>query len=219
MPKLTEEQKEKTKGFAQKVGDTLWDSTAIAMMLILAMILICGTVFFFLLFYSAGEVNDEYLAATQAESIEYQHVEGEVCTNYEFGIDLADLGVAPLVYEGYLPGTEVDTPTYSFYEHTFSTVDDIESPTKAYTLHYSIWTDKKHDEGMLDEREKKYKKEYGGEPVAATLDYGATDAYWLGDELLLRYGDDYLVVFYDDTTRELLESQACADFMRTEMKL
>ena len=51
MPKLTEEQKEKTKGLAQKVGDTLWDSTAIVMVLILAMILICGTVFFFLLFY------------------------------------------------------------------------------------------------------------------------------------------------------------------------
>ena len=99
MPKLTEEQKEKKKDIAQKVGDTLWNSSAFAMVFILAVILICGTAFIFLLFYSAGESKEQYLADEQARA--YYPSEGETCGDCEYGVDLADLGVELLDYEAY----------------------------------------------------------------------------------------------------------------------
>ena len=221
MPKLTEEQKEKRKDIAQKVGDALWNSSAFAMVFILAVILICGTAFIFLLFYSAEESKEQYLADEQARA--YYPSEGETCGDCEYGVDLADLGVELLDYEAYYRnewGTEGCAP-YTTCEYIFSTKDALESPTTVYTLHYEVRKAKNADE--LDELEEKIKGggryHDGTVPVAATLDYGAANAYWMEDELYLRYDDNCLMVFYRDTTRELLESQVCADFMRTEMKL
>lgn len=213
--------KREKEGYCPKGWRALWNSSAFAMVFILAVILICGTAFIFLLFYSAEESKDQYLADEQARA--YYPSEGETCGDCEYGVDLADLGVELLDYEAYYRnewGTEGYAP-YTTCEYIFSTKDALESPTTVYTLHYEVRKAKNADE--LDELEEKIKG--GGRypdgtvPVAATLDYGAANAYWMEDELYLRYGDNCLMVFYRDTTRELLESQVCADFMRTEMKL
>ncbi len=45
------------------------------------------------------------------------------------------------------------------------------------------------------------------------LDYGAQKAYWAGNSLLLRY-EEKLICFYGETPVELLNSEACAAYMR-----
>lgn len=221
MPKKTEEQKEKTKGIAEKVGDTLWNSTAIMLVIILVTILLCSIAFFGLLFYHGGANAEEQRAALleDEQARAYYPSEGETCGDCEYGVDLADLGVEPLAYEAFYRCE--DEPPFIMCDYLFSTKDDLENPTKEYTLSYVVWKTTESEE--LDEIEanfkKRWKTRYGDEGVAAKLDYGATEAYWLGDELYLRYGDNCLIRFNSVTTRELIESQVCADFMRTEMKL
>lgn len=97
-------------------------------------ILICGTAFIFLLFYSAEESKDQYLADEQARA--YYPSEGETCGDCEYGVDLADLGVELLDYEAYYRnewGTEGYAP-YTTCEYIFSTKDALESPAIVYTL-------------------------------------------------------------------------------------
>ena len=87
----------------------------------------------------------------------YYPSEGETCSDCEYGVDLADLGVELLDYEAYYRnewGTEGYAP-YTTCEYIFFTKDALESPTTVYTLHYEVRKAKNADE--LDELEEKIK--------------------------------------------------------------
>lgn len=220
MSKLTEEQKESGNRFAKTLGNIAWNSTALVMVLLLVAILLFSVVGVFVFFNVAGEAEELYQAEVQErsyEDIEYLPAEGELCYDGEYYIDLTDLDVKQLAYEH----TTFGYGSSFFYYNdgrVLSTIDDLKAPDEIYTLHYDVWRGRRSQKA-LDKKEARLKKEYGGEAVAVTLDYGAAEAYWLGDELFLRYDEGYLFQFYSDTTRELLESQTCADFMRTQMRL
>ena len=52
-----------------------------------------------------------------------------------------------------------------------------------------------------------------GEIGPADYDYGADKAYWIGDNLVLRYTDE-LILFDASSTKDLLDSEICAAFLR-----
>lgn len=220
MPNLTEDQKKKGMHIAKTAGDITWNASVFAVIFLIIMGLIGGVMFLYMFNESSEQVEAEYRAEVQERTyadIEYFPAEDEPCYDGEYYIDLADLGVKQLAYQHTTLGYGGD---FSYYtdERVLSTIDDLKAPTEVYTLHYDVWRGRRSQKA-LDKKEARLKKEYGGEAVAAELDYGAAEAFWLGDTLFLRYEEGYLFQFYGDSTRELLESQACADFMRTQMQL
>ncbi len=60
-------------------------------------------------------------------------------------------------------------------------------------------------------------KQYNSEYIEAIQEYGADKAYWIGDNLVLRY-DNCVILFKEDTTRSVLDSEACAAFFRKYLR-
>lgn len=92
-----------------------------------------------------------------------------------------------------------------------SMVDQLGTPEQIWTVSYEIW--RIPVQWLLDRKETQLQKRYGEKTAEADLDYGALHAYWIGERLLLRY-EDVIVFFHAETTREAIDSSACADFMR-----
>lgn len=132
-------------------------------------------------------------------------------------VDFPDLGVERLNFAH--AGREIEkefgiTRTGRY----LSMIDDIENPTKEYTLHFDIWSSKY--KFFLDRKEKEILESYDGDIVTPELDYGGQSAYWLGEQLVIRCDDKNLLILHRDTTTPgLLETEICADFMRNELEM
>lgn len=101
-------------------------------------------------------------------------------------------------------------------EYIDSLADSVENPQQINTLHYEVW--QSDDAKELDKRVKQLQKRYSTDTdAAASYDYGA-EATWLGDNLMLRY-EDCVLLFHDDSTKELLDSAGSAEFFRETFEL
>lgn len=140
----------------------------------------------------------------------YHYESTEGYTPHGLPINLTDFGVEVLDY--YYQNTNGMLYPLS-YRGTYvdSFADSIKNPTQVITLSYDIWDSSVAF--VLDRKEKKLQRKYGKEIIDAELDYGAQKAYWAGNSLLLRY-EEKLICFYGETPVELLNSEACAAYMR-----
>ena len=183
--------------------------------LMVFLFLLVSLVLFFITLSQAGEQSAEVI---KDEPMTYKGHTYYVTSGLYDGeqyIDLADLNVECLEY-GYSGFNWNSYPLYNHDQIFLSTIDTMEEPTEEYTLSYSVW--KSPIFFFLDMKEKSLKNDYQGIIEETKLDYGAQESYWLGDALLLRY-DGCILLFDKDSTKELLDNETCAEFMRTKMKL
>ena len=138
----------------------------------------------------------------------YYRPSGEVYA--QFPITLEDVGLETLPYR-YTSSFRGDNLISDRGTYVDSMVEQLEQPEQVWTLSYEIW--RNPVKGMLDRKEAQLQKRYGEQLAEAQYDYGAEQAYWIGEQLLLRY-EDVIVLFNAETTRELVDSSVCADFMR-----
>ena len=129
-------------------------------------------------------------------------------------VDFSDLGVETLKFAHYNSEIEKEFGIKCSEEY-LSMIDNIESPTSEYTLHYDVWYSKY--KFFVDNKEKAILESYEGDIIPSEMDYGGKNSYWLGEQLVIRYDDKNLFVFHSDTTPNLLDTEICADFIRTEM--
>ena len=214
MSKLTEEQKEKGRSFAKMVGDITWNASVLAVILLLIAGFIGGVMFLYVFNDSTQQAEAELLKDAY-EGRAYCPTEG-IEHDATYYVDFADLGVTPLAYS-YEGRNGSNLPLTDYTEYTYSMIDDENTPTEEFTLHYEVWDTV--DPFFTGRRVNSLKKHCDDEITVPELDYGADEAYWLGDDLLLRYGKSHLILFRNDTTRELIDSEVCADFMRNDMQL
>lgn len=80
---------------------------------------------------------------------------------------------------------------------------------------YEVWLNR--HASALEKKEKALQKQYNSEYIEAIQEYGADKAYWIGDNLVLRY-DNCVILFKEDTTRSVLDSEACAAFFRKYLR-
>lgn len=131
-------------------------------------------------------------------------------------VDFSDLGIETLKFVHYNSEIEKEFGIKCSEEY-LSMIDNIEKPTTEYTLHYDVWYSKY--KFFVDKKEKSILESYDGDIVTPELDYGGQSVYWLGEQLIIRYDDKNLLIFHSDTTPNLLETEKCADFMSTEMRV
>lgn len=124
--------------------------------------------------------------------------------------DLEDLGVEimPYRYQSAIISDGLFTDHGIYID---SLANDIEHPEKILTVEYEVWLNR--HASALEKKEKALQKQYNSECIEAIQDYGADKAYWIGDNLVLRY-DNCVILFKEDTTRSVLDSEACAAFFR-----
>lgn len=123
-------------------------------------------------------------------------------------LDFGDLNQPMLGYQHYFH-QEKDGLQQKEHQITQMLIDRADNPDEKLTLHYTVWESDNPE--VLDRQELKLQK--AGAPEAITSDYGAQAAYRLNDRLVLRY-NGYLFCFEPDTTQSVLESEACAAYMR-----
>lgn len=132
-------------------------------------------------------------------------------------IDFSDLGVETLKFGHSNSENEKEFGLTCSKEY-LSMIDDIENPTLEYTLRYDVWGSKY--KFLLDRKEKSILESYEGEIVTPELDYGGQSAYWIGEQLVIRFDDKNLFVLHcDASTSGLFETETCAEFMRTELEM
>lgn len=129
-------------------------------------------------------------------------------------ITLEDLGVATLPYR-YESAIIQDNITVDRGTYIDSQADQIEAPTQVVTLSYDVWMSTQVK--ALNKKEKQLQKKYG-KPMTAHYDYGANSAYWMEDCLLLRF-DNCIILFYEESSKELLNNEVCDNFFHNEFML
>ncbi len=208
----------KDKEFQKEVKDGIFSAVGLTTALMIGITFIIATVGFFLLMNSL-DVSNKANIAKDAEMTYNDYVYREFHpyddTLWDTGeyVNLANLQIEPLTYTCETK-TGYDEPAQEYY---LSTIDNIKAPTEEYTLSYHVYTNV--DISSVDEAEQELLDDFDGTPVAAQLNYGADTAYWLDDELLLRYDEQHLLYFYDDTTRALIDNEETAAFIRDRMQL
>ena len=135
-------------------------------------------------------------------------------TYADYPVMLEDLGAEVMPYR-YTSCIGSVMPTYTKDNYIDSMVDDIEKPTRIMTLEYEVWF---ASEKKQDSREKILQKQSSVKPETPRLNYGAENAYWVGDNLLLRY-DNCIVYFKDSSSRGLLDSETAAEFFQNEFEV
>lgn len=128
----------------------------------------------------------------------------------QFPITLENVGVSTLPYR-YTSCILSDNLISDQGVYVDSMVDRLGTPKQVWTLSYEIW--RIPVKGLLDRKEKQLQKRYGEKTAETDYDYGTLHAYWIGEQLLLRYAD-VIVFFHAETTREAIDNNSCADFMR-----
>ena len=175
-----------------------------------------------LLFFTLGIANEAKQSMPVIEEIREEFVYNErsyyLLSETERAmspyIDFSDLDIETLKFSHYDNEIEKEVGIKCWKEYN-SMIDNIENPTVEYTIHYDLWYSKY--KFFVDRKEKAILESYDGDIVATELDYGRQNAYWLGEQLVIRFNDKNLLIFHSDTTEKLLKSKACADFIRTEM--
>lgn len=213
MSLLTKKDKKKIKGFTKEAGNVAWYTFILMVVLLVILCLIGGAAFLYLMSENAEEIESQSLGNIY-EGRSYYPTEAEG-HNVKYYIDFVDLGVEPLNY-AYEGQNKSNLPLTKHTEYVFSMIDDLEAPTEELTLHYRVWDTV---DPFFTGRKVNSLKKRAEEITVPELDYGADEAYWLGDDLLLRYGKSHLILFYSDTTRELIDSEVCAGFMQNNMQL
>lgn len=213
MSQLTKKDKKKIKGFVKEAGNIAWYTAILMVGLLIILCLIGGYAFLYLLSENAEEIESQG-AGNIYEGRSYYPTEAEG-HDLKYYVDFVDLGITPLDY-AYEGRNKSNLPLTKHTEYTFSMIDNLEAPTEELTLHYRVWDSV--DPFFVNRKVASLKKQYD-EITVPELDYGADEAYWLEDNLLLRYGKSHLILFYSDTTRELIDSETCVGFMRTDMQL
>ena len=212
MSLLTEKDKKKIKGFTKEAGNIAWYTAILMVILLVILCLIGGAAFLYLLSENAEEIESQGTGNNYEGLSYYLEEEGH---DIKYYVDFVDLGAKPLGYAAERIGGN-SFPLTDNTEYTFSRIDDLEAPTEELILHYRVWDTV---DPFFTGRKVNSLKKHGEEITVPELDYGADESYWLGDDLLLRYGKSHLILFYSDTTRELIDSEVCADFMRNDMQL
>ncbi len=183
----------------EKISDLLCSATFLAIFVIFFVILLSLTVGYFMFFHNFD--------GPEANIGNYHYESTEEYTPHGLPINLTDFDVEVLDYY-YRKSSGMLYPL----SHHGTYVDSLaENPTQVITLSYDIWDSS--TAFVLDRKEKSLQRKYGKEIVDAELDYGAQKAYWAGNSLLLRY-EGKLICFYGETPVELLDSEACAAYMR-----
>ena len=132
--------------------------------------------------------------------------------NSDQWLDFHDIDVEVMQY-GKIYAAESGSPIINHATRVYTTVDISENPTTKVSLDYEAWNSSL--DILLKWKESAIKKQLEEKPVTVAFDYGAESAYWLGDVLILRY-NEYLFCFNENTSRELLDSEKCASFMKME---
>ncbi len=188
------------------MGNILFSAFFIILLCIGAFLLITFTIAFFGAMNEAGKPEYQSPESLPASYFEFQP---EDYSSKEW-LDFQDLNEGIYQY-GTISVAEGGFPGMNHATVLFRTADNLENPTMEKILDYAGWTS---DMALLlDLKEKSLKKKV--EPVALEADYGAQRAYRLGDTLVIRY-PNRLFRFHENTTRELVESEACAAFMKQE---
>lgn len=132
----------------------------------------------------------------------------EVSVQLPITLENIGVGALPYRYASCMTGHDLMSDRGVYVD---SMVDRLGTPKQVWTLSYEIW--RIPVKGLLDRKETQLQKRYGEKTAETDYDYGALHAYWIGEQLLLRY-EDVIVFFHAETTREAIDNNSCADFMR-----
>lgn len=198
------------KSFVKQLINALFTSTALVIVILIFFFLSCSTIGLFIFIHYAGNTVTETL-----DGLPYHETNGIGYTTDTY-IDLTDLGVDPLKY-GHYSFRATDLPFFKHTTEIISEVDNLVSPDKQYILHYDIW--RSSIPFILDIKEHSLLKD-SKKAQKSTYDYGSHKAYWLDNgEFLIRYDDNHILLFRANTTKELIDSNVCAEFIKNNMTI
>ena len=121
---------------------------------------------------------------------------------------LNDIGIEMQDY-AHMSTSVDDTPFVYHSTLVLSTTDSVTNPTKLTTVVYEIF--KSPAEPILDFKEKALNKY-----ISTELDYGSKSAYWLEDNLILRY-EGQLLIIYGEPSRGIIDTSSFANAMRNKL--
>ncbi len=203
-----QEKQTKLKAVGEQTANIAVPAAALTILVVGMVVVLFGAISWFYVFANSGQ--------EQAESTANQYPYVQVIEGERYGglpVMLEDLGADVLAYR-YVKSRGFIGPITTSSNIVDSTIDNVESPEKEFTLKYTVWRQNSIKiPFLLSLKEKTLQISRGGNLSQAQYDYGANQAYWIGDCLLLRYADT--VIFFDESsTKDLLDSPACAAFMR-----
>lgn len=198
----------KLKKIGEQASTIAISATFLTILVVGLVTILLGTVLWFSMFANS---SPEQAESKTAQYPYHQVLEGEQPGGLP--VMLEDLGVEALEYR-YVKGGGFVGPITTSSNCIDSMVDNVEAPEKEFTLNYTVWRQETIKlPFLLSLTEKTLQISRDGEISQANYDYGADKAYWIGDHLLLRYADK-LILFDASSTKELLDSEACAAFFR-----
>lgn len=186
----------------EKIVDLLGSAVFLAIIVLFIIILLSLTVGFFGFFH--------YFDAPEANIGKYYYESTEDYTPNGLPINLINFNVEVLDFY-YRKASGVHYPFLSHYSYIDSLADDIKNPTQIITLNYDIW--ESSISFLLDRKEKSLQKKYKGEIEEANFDYGSKKAYWIKDNLILRY-ESQIVCFNGNSPKNIIDNEICASYMR-----